>query len=86
MTALNKVRRFSKERNLDNLARALNFLLAFRHILEICSSNVNSLSFLTPSSLTLLLSQILSLRNLPHTCPYFVPEAIKLHLSVFSFM
>ena len=26
MKALNKVRRFSKERNLDNLVRALNFL------------------------------------------------------------
>ena len=38
MKALNKVLRFTKERNLDNLVRALNFRFAFKHMLEICSS------------------------------------------------
>ena len=52
MKALNKVSHFSKERNLDNIVRALNFLLVFKDILEIYSSNFN----LTQSSLTLLLS------------------------------
>ena len=55
MKALNKVRRFSMEKNLDNIVRALNFLLAFRNILEIYSSNFSLLSILTPSSLTLFL-------------------------------
>ena len=60
MKALNKIRRFSKERNLDNIVRELNFLLAVKHILEIYSSNFNPLSISTTSSLELLLSQILS--------------------------
>ena len=54
-------RPFSKEGNLDNLVRAINFLLAFKHL---CLPNV---FILAPSSLTLLLSQILSLPNLTHT-------------------
>ena len=77
MKALNKVRRFSMERNLDKLVRALNFLLAFTRILEICSSNLNSLSILAPSSLTLFFCQILPLPNLTLTCSYLVPETIK---------
>ena len=47
LKALNTVSRFSKEKNLDNLVKALNFLFAFKNILEKCSSNFNWLSILT---------------------------------------
>ena len=76
MEALNRVRLFPKERNLDNLVWAVNFLFAFKHILEICSSNFNFLSTLTLNSFTLLLYQILSSPILTHICSYFVPETI----------
>ena len=44
--------RFSKERNLDNLVRALHFLFVYKHVSELCSSNFTSLSILTSKSFT----------------------------------
>ena len=40
--ALNKVCRFSKERNLDNIVRAINLVLAFKHM--ICLKYIHQIS------------------------------------------
>ena len=59
---------FSNESNLDILAKTLNFLLALEQIFETCLSNFNSLSIVTPNSLTSELSQILSFPIFAHIC------------------
>ena len=49
---LKRVLRLSKHKNLDSLSSTLNFLLAFAQISAIYLSNFNSLSIVTPKSLT----------------------------------
>ena len=77
MNSLNEVRHFSKEENPDSLARALDFLFAFKFVLEIRSSNFTLLSISIPKSFILFLGHILSLHFLTHTCSCFVSETIK---------
>lgn len=79
MKDLNRVGRYSKKRNVDNLVGALSFLFTLKHMIEIYSSNFNSIFILAPNSFTLLFSQNFSLPILTHTY-----RQIVLHLYILS--
>ena len=81
MKDLNRVGRYSKKRNVDNFVGALSFLFTLKHMIEVCSSNFNSILLLTPNSFTLLLSQNFALPILTHTY-----RQIVLHLYIYIYI